>query len=191
MQGNRQMKDRLTDVTADHETSPGIDIDQLLKAIQLGRRLQKITSSIENFFHSQIDRLENTLAICQRDVDRSESIRQMFASFAEQKQCWEAEREAEIARLDRACGQLIDGWKQLEDARRRWLAEQSTRMTERADNASNFSDNVARPPIGSFPLDEEKTETRTRELNDLELESLRQAMHQHRNVSSSKQRSHH
>jgi len=185
------MKDRSPEVTTGHETTRNIDIDQSLKAIQLGRRLQKITSSIEHFFHSQIDRLENTLAICQRDVDQSDAIRQMLASFAQQKQCWEAEREAEIARLDRACGQLIDGWKQLEDARRRWLAQQSTRKAESTETVSQLAENIARLPIESFQLDEEKNQARSRELNDAELKSLRQAIHQHRNVSSSKQRSHH
>lgn len=185
------MRNRLADAAAGHEASQSIDIDQSLKAIQLGRRLQKITSSIENFFHSQIDRLENTLAICQRDVDQSDAVRQMLASFAQQKQCWETEREAEIARLDRACSQLIDGWKQLEDARRRWLAEQSTRKSEQTEPASLLAENITRLPIESFPLDEEKNQTRSRELNDAELESLRLAMHQHRNACSTKQRSHH
>ena len=175
------MQDYLTDAPADHNHLPNIDLDRSLTAIQLGRRLQKITKSMDCFFHSQIERLQNALTICRREVDRADAVQEMIASFAEQKQRWETERDVEIARLDQACAQLTAGWKQLEDARRCWLAERATRKLAPVDGIHVDTENAAWSSAEPSRQNDEESQTHARELSTNELESLRQAMLQHRN----------
>jgi hypothetical protein len=176
---DRQIKDRTPALTVG--CGQLIDTDQSLTAIQFARRLQKITASIENFFQCQVERLKSTLTTCQKDIDRAHEIQQMLAGFALQKQCWEIERAAEVARLDGACAQLMEGWKQLEDARRQLLIEKSAIQAQQTERLNQPAESSAWG-WGESAADSSQSSARpSRELTTAELEKLRQAMHQHRN----------
>ena len=100
-------------------------IDQSLSAIQTARRLQKIATNIDNFFRSQIDRIEKHLEVCHSEQDRVQEVRDQCLALQQQKEDWSRERTLEVDRLNRACNQLIEGWRELEEARRKWLIEKS------------------------------------------------------------------
>ena len=179
MHENTQMKNPVPDVNGDREHL--ISTDQTLAAIQFARRLQRITASIENFFQCQINRLENAMATCNKNVAKADEIQETLASLVLQKQSWEKERQAETARLDRACAQLTEAWKQLEDARRQWLTEHSAQQNLPDKRLNQSTEKPAWLPVESTPHESQPSQTPSRELNTAELETLRRAMHQHRN----------
>ncbi len=104
------------------ERMPG-SLDQTLVEIRSGRRLEKVASSIENFLLSQLTRLEKELDRCQHAVNNDAIVQRAKLELVNCKLQWEAERDAEVLRLHEASTQMVAGWKQLEDARRKWLDE--------------------------------------------------------------------
>lgn len=95
-------------------------LDRTLSEIRTGRRLEKITASIESFLHSQVARLEKAIAECQRSVENDEILQRILADFEVEKQEWEKNRQAEIVRLSGAGEELIKGWEKLEAERQKW-----------------------------------------------------------------------
>lgn len=95
-------------------------LDRTLTEIRSGRRLEKIVSSIEGFLVSQVTRLDAALEECHRAVENDKIVQRILADFELDKKTWEADRQAEIERLSAAGEELIRGWEQLEDERRKW-----------------------------------------------------------------------
>jgi hypothetical protein len=95
-------------------------LDRTLVEIRSGRRLEKIVSSIQSFLLSQVTRLETALEECSRAVENDRIVQQILADFESEKQAWEVNRQAEILRLTAAGEELIRGWEQLENERRKW-----------------------------------------------------------------------
>ena len=98
-------------------------LDRTLNEIRSGRRLEKIVSSIESFLHSQVTRLNAALDECNQAVENDRIVQKILADFELEKQAWEANRQAEILRLQEAGEELIRGWDQFEEARRQWSDE--------------------------------------------------------------------
>jgi hypothetical protein len=107
------------------ESTNGQSLDRTLTEIRSGRRLQKIVSSIESFLLSQVTRLNNALEECNQAVENDKIVQRILAEFEKEKQAWEANRQAEILRLHEAGEELIRGWDQLDEERRKWSDERS------------------------------------------------------------------
>ena len=74
----------------------------------------------------QFSRLEKALAECEKAADHDRVVQQMLSDFDEQKLVWESQREQEAEQLRLAYEKLMNGWKQLEDEKRKWLEEQDS-----------------------------------------------------------------
>lgn len=98
-------------------------LDRSLTELSSGRRLEKITSSIEGFLLNQIARLNKSLDKCKQAVDQDKIVQRIMSDFERQKLVWEKERQTEIKRLVEAGDNLILGWKQLEQERQAFLSE--------------------------------------------------------------------
>ncbi len=97
--------------------------ERSLGELRSGRRLEKITSSIESFLLSQVSRLEKSLTQCQAAVEQNQVVQRIRSEFERQREAWELERQAEIRRLYEASEKLARGWKQLEEERQNWIAD--------------------------------------------------------------------
>lgn len=98
-------------------------LDRTLTEFRSGRRLEKVVSSIESFLLSQVTRLDAALEECHRAVENDLIVQRILADFESEKQAWEVNRQAEIMRLSAAGEELIRGWEQLEQERRKWNDE--------------------------------------------------------------------
>lgn len=113
------------DLTTGERPPGGQSLERTLTEIRSGRRLEKIVSSIESFLLSQITRLDTALGECSRVVENDTIVQRILADFELQKKAWEVSRQAEILRLSAAGEELIRGWEQLEDERRKWSDKRS------------------------------------------------------------------
>lgn len=95
--------------------------DQILNEIRSSRRLGKIVSSIENFLHHQVEKLEQAIDACQRASENDRIVQEVLRKHEEEKRMWEHERQSETLRLSQAGDELIKAWEQLEEERRNWL----------------------------------------------------------------------
>lgn len=98
-------------------------LDRTLSEIRSGRRLEKLVASIQGFLNGQVARLEKGLDECQEAVDNDRIMRTVLASFETQKRVWQEKCDAESKRLQLASEKLAEGWKELEDERRKLLDE--------------------------------------------------------------------
>ncbi len=96
-------------------------LDNTLKDIRSGRRLNRIASSISSFLLHQMDRLEAELDRCQKAADNDQVVQRMLTAFEKEKLEWEAARAAEIERLNDATEKLASGWEKLESEKQQWL----------------------------------------------------------------------
>ena len=85
-----------------------------LGELRLGRRLKKLTSSIESFLQIQLSRLNTAMRQCEKAEEQNELLRRMFADFENQKRDWQLKQLAEEQRLFEAGEKLMRGWEQLE-----------------------------------------------------------------------------
>lgn len=85
-----------------------------LGELRLGRRLKKLTSSVENFLQIQLSRLNTALRHCEKAEEQNELLRRMMAEFETQKREWQLKQLAEEQRLFEAGEKLMRGWEQLE-----------------------------------------------------------------------------
>lgn len=99
-------------------------LSQTLDELRASRRLQKIVTSIESFFQIQLNRLQEVADECQRVAGKDASLQQMLAEFEEEKHQWKIACQQEVARLSVAGERLVEGWNELEVARRDYLDEQ-------------------------------------------------------------------
>ena len=113
------------------ETPELRSLDQKLTEIRSGRRLEKISASVESFLNSQVSRLETVLDEIQRAEENDKIVQRILADFEEEKLAWEERRQAETLRLQKASEKLINGWQQLEDERRKWVDERGSHETGR------------------------------------------------------------
>jgi hypothetical protein len=104
-------------------------LDRTLTEIRSGRRLEKIAASIQSFLESQFSRLESALIDVQSAEENDKILQRILADFEKEKRTWEEQRQAEILRLQNASEQLISGWQQLEDERRKWMDERDNPST--------------------------------------------------------------
>ena len=100
-------------------------LDQTLSEIRSGRRLEKLVASIQGFLNGQVARLDKALDECQAAVDNDRIMRTVLASFETEQKQWQEKCEAESKRLKAEGQKLAEGWKELEDERRRLLDERS------------------------------------------------------------------
>ncbi len=98
-------------------------LDRTLTEIRSGRRLEKIVTSIENFLHNQILRLDKALDEFRLAQNNEKILQKILKDFETEKLQWDEARNSEILRLSDASEKLIEGWQQLEDERRNWLDE--------------------------------------------------------------------
>lgn len=82
--------------------------------LRLGRRLKKLTGSIESFLQIQLSRLNTAVLQCEQAEQQNELLRKMFADFENQKREWQLKQLAEEQRLFEAGEKLMRGWEQLE-----------------------------------------------------------------------------
>ena len=94
-------------------------LDRTLTEIRSGRRLEKIVASIESFLNSQVARLEKAIDECNQAVENDKIVQRILAEFEVEKAEWEESRQQEMLRLQAAGEELIKGWEQLEDERRK------------------------------------------------------------------------
>lgn len=106
-------------------------IDQSLTELRTGRRLEQVTTRIGSFLQSQIARIEESLAECEKSVNQNQIVQRIIADFEQQKADWESQRDAESKRLYEAGERLIAGWQQLEDERQKWMATRTNRKPAR------------------------------------------------------------
>ena len=102
-----------------------LQLDQTLSEIRSGRRLEKLVASIQGFLNGQVARLDKALDECQAAVDNDRIMRTVLASFETEKKQWQEKCEAESKRLKAEGLKLAEGWKELEDQRRKLLDERS------------------------------------------------------------------
>ena len=100
-------------------------LDRTLSEIRSGRRLEKLIASIQGFLNGQVARLDKALDECQAAVDNDRIMRTVLASFETEKKQWQQKCEAESKRLKAEGQKLAEGWKELEDQRRKLLDERS------------------------------------------------------------------
>ncbi len=93
--------------------------DSKLGELRLGRRLQKVTRSIENFLENQLARLESALNKCEIAEEQNSVLQRMMVDFEKQKRDWEAQRLEEEQRLFEAGEKLMQRWEQLEYEKRK------------------------------------------------------------------------
>ncbi len=103
-----------------------------LAELRSGRRLEKVTASIESFLFSQVLRLNESLDQCKLAVDENEIVQRVMANFEQQKADWENDRQAEIRRLSEASEKLIASWEQLENERQAWQAQCDSKVVGRS-----------------------------------------------------------
>lgn len=94
-------------------------LDRKLSEIRSGRRLEKLVASIQGFLNGQVARLEKGLDECQAAADNDQIMRTLLASFETQKRDWQEKCDAESRRLSLVGETLAEGWKELEDQRRK------------------------------------------------------------------------
>ena len=114
-----------TEPSAPAETPPRGNpaLEHSLAELRSGRRLDKVTYSVESFLLSQVTRLEKSLEQCKAAVDQNQIVQRILADHERHKEVWERERQAEIQRLFEASEKLARGWKQLEEERQNWIAD--------------------------------------------------------------------
>ena len=100
-------------------------LDRTLSEIRSGRRLEKLIASIQGFLNGQVARLDKALDECQAAVDNDRIMRTVLASFETEKKQWQEKCEAESKRLKAEGQKLAEGWKELEDQRRKLLDARS------------------------------------------------------------------
>jgi hypothetical protein len=98
-------------------------LDRTLSEIRSGRRLEKLIASIQGFLNGQVARLEKALDECQAAVDNDRIMRTVLANFETEKKVWQERCDAEANRLKLVGEKLAEGWKELEDERRKLLDE--------------------------------------------------------------------
>ncbi len=112
-----------------------------LEAVQVNRKLQKITSSVESFLFNQVERLSEALRTCREANEQAERFQSQLDSFEEKRAEWELQKETETNRLNLACEKLIEGWKQLENEKRQWMGERA-RNPKQTRSTSVVSQNL-------------------------------------------------
>ena len=91
-----------------------VSFETELGELRIGRRLKKLTRSVESFLQIQLTKLETALRECEKAEEQNELLRRMMTEFEEQKREWETKRLAEEQRLFEAGEKLMRGWEQLE-----------------------------------------------------------------------------
>ncbi len=82
------------------------------------RRLRAVTRRIESFFKDQAESLQSALAEVGDTQSAFDVTQRRVAALDEERQQWELERNAEIARLTQASEELAIAWQQLEQRER-------------------------------------------------------------------------
>jgi hypothetical protein len=96
----------------------GANRDQVLSDIRAGRRLERITSSVQNFLETQVAKIDEALEQCEAAVENDRLVRDRLAAFEKEKREWETARNAELKRLSVASDELAKAWEKLETDRR-------------------------------------------------------------------------
>ncbi len=144
-----------------------------LDVIQISRRLQSLSSSIESFLCSQMEKLMLALEQCQRTDDEFQEMRQVFSDLNLQRIAWERKKNSELNRLNLASEKLVEGWRQLENERRRWIEQRGeTKVARKSPNDSQRDPETAEPSI-SFNNETSSSETMK------QMEFLRQELEGH------------
>ena len=148
-----------------------------MDAIQISRRLQKIANSIEGFLFSQLSQITNAIESCQQSTQQSRTADQVLSELDAKQKAWESEKEAEMRRLDLACEKLVEGWRDLENERRKWLVERSTGQSVPSTRESDLQRSLEDEGVEYRDLDSNPS---TSEAADLQqLEQLRREMENH------------
>ncbi|MEM7455701.1 MAG: hypothetical protein AAF456_15215 [Planctomycetota bacterium] len=101
-----------------------------MDALQVTRRLQKIAGSIESFLSNHTQRLSSAVDSVRQSESQTRAALEAMESFVAEREAWEQEKAAEIVRLNEASAKLIDGWKELETERRKWLGEKTQHVSQ-------------------------------------------------------------
>jgi len=108
----------LSPASVDASNSYGGDRDQVLSDIRAGRRLERITSSVQSFLEVQVSKVNAALEQCEAAVKNDRLVADRLADFEKEKRVWESARDTEIKRLSVASDELAKAWTQLETERR-------------------------------------------------------------------------
>jgi hypothetical protein len=87
------------------------------------RRLRAVASHIDSFLAGQLQRLSDAMHVYTKVKTVAEAVRRLFADLDAERQAWEAQRDAEIDRLQRASNSLIGAWEQLDAMQRQMLLD--------------------------------------------------------------------
>ncbi len=87
------------------------------------RRLQATTTQIESFLTGQLQRLFNAMQVYTQIKVEAETVRRKFGELEIDRQRWEAQRDAEVIRLQSASDKLIAAWEQLDTTQRQLLID--------------------------------------------------------------------
>lgn len=103
------------------------------------RRLRAVTAHIDSFLAGQLQRLSDAMHVYTKVRSEAEAVRKLFADLEAERQAWEAQRDAEIDRLQRASHSLIVAWEQLDGLQRQMLLDprRSDAVRPKAVAASN------------------------------------------------------
>ena len=106
--------------------------DKTLDEARSGRRLTKIVNSIQSYLNNEISKLETAIEKCQQAADNDRVLQHLRMELENERQSWEADRDAEAKRLHDASEKLIQAWQQLEEERRRWMDEREQIMASQS-----------------------------------------------------------
>lgn len=102
------------------ESASDVHIHDLTDA---ARRLRAVASHIDSFLTGQLQRLSDAMHVYTKVKTEAEAVRRLFADLDAERQAWEAQRDAEIERLQRASNSLIGAWEQLDAMHRQLLLD--------------------------------------------------------------------
>ena len=119
-----QSNDSLAKRASETDRLSGLQANEL-DTVRVVRKLQKISNSVESFLGNQMEQLLAAVQKFQTSDNQLEMLQKAVDDLSSQRANWEDMKAREMERLNLASEKLAEGWRQLEDARRKWLMEKS------------------------------------------------------------------
>jgi len=141
------------------------------------RRLRAVTSHINSFLTGQLQRLSDAMHVFTQVKAEAETVRRLFAELENERQQWQAQRTAELDRLQQASESLVEAWERLDAQQRQLLIDQRRNDPARPSvvvcRAPNLGSSNGR--TGTMVRMPEKMETTLLEIQMLKQEMLSHA----------------
>lgn len=126
------------DALSSRESAANLNIHDLSHATS---RLRAVTDRIDSFLTGQLQRLADAMYVYTQVKTEAETVRRLYADLESDRQQWQVQRDAELERLNDASDNLIEAWRQLDDAQRQWALDR--RRNDSTRSATGVEGEVA------------------------------------------------